>query len=91
MARNTCNLRINAYNRSSGTTKGLGNKVTNGLNYQFVSGDTASYYAGSKLQVELTVYPEEYAMRIPINSWSNSANVLKYARCYEFRVDVNRD
>jgi len=91
LARNTCNLRITAYNRIDSTTRGLPNKVTNGLNYQFVSSGSASYYAGSKLQVELSVYPEDYAQRITYTSWSNTANIQKYARSYEFRVDVRRD
>lgn len=63
LARNTCNLRITAYNRPEGTTLGLGNAVTNGLNYQFVSGSSTTFYSGSKLQVELSVYPEEYAQK----------------------------
>ena len=91
LARNTCNLRITPYNRIDGTTRGLPNKVANGLNYQFVSAGTASYYSGSKLQVELSVYPEDYAQRIPYSSWTNSTNIQKYARSYEFRVDVPRD
>lgn len=91
LARNTCNLRITAYNRPEGTTLGLGNAVTNGLNYQFVSGSSTTFYSGSKLQVELSVYPEEYAQKIPLTSWSNSANIQKYARSYELRIDIPRD
>ena len=91
LARNTCNLRITAYNRIDGNTRGEPNKVANGLNYQFVSSGTTSYYSGSKLQVELSVYPEDYAQRIPYASWANSTNIQKYARSYEFRVDVKRD
>lgn len=93
LARNTCNLRINAYNRVDGSTKGLLNKVSNGLNYQFVAGGGASssYYSGNKLQVELTVYPEDYAQRIPLGSWGDPNNVRRFARSYEFRLDVNRD
>jgi len=91
LARNTCNLRITAYNRPDGTTGGLSNRVQNGLNYQFVSAGSTSYYSGSKLQVELSVYPEDYAQKIPYTSWSNSANIQKYARSYEFRIDIPRD
>jgi len=91
LARNTCNLRITPYNRIDGNTRSLPNKVANGLNYQFVSAGTTSYYSGSKLQVELSVYPEDYAQRISYASWTNSTNIQKYARSYEFRVDVRRD
>ena len=91
LARNTCNLRITPYNRITGTTKGMGNKVTNGLNYQFVSGDTTTFYSGSKLQVEMSVYPDEYAQRIPLAQWTNSANLQRFARSFEFRVDIPRD
>jgi len=91
LARNTCNLRITPYNRIDGNTRSLPNKVANGLNYQFVSSGTTSYYSGSKLQVELSVYPEDYAQRISYTAWTNSTNIQKYARSYEFRVDVRRD
>lgn len=89
LARNTCNLRITAYNRIDGTTAGINNRVVNGLNYQFPSGGSTSYYSGSKLQVELSVYPEDLAQKIPYTSWIT--NIQKYARSYEFRVDVPRD
>lgn len=91
LARNTCNLRITAYNRPDGTTKGLGNAVTNGLNYQFVSAGSTRYYSGSKVQVEMSVYPEEYAQRLPLAQWTNPANLQRFARSFEFRVDIPRD
>ena len=91
LARNTCNLRITVYNRQQGTTKGLGNKVTNGLNYQCVSGATVGYNSGSKIQAEISVYPEDFAQKIPYTSWGASTNIQKFARSYEFRVDVPRD
>jgi len=91
LARNTCNLRITTYNRTEGNTKGLPNKVNNGLNYQFVSGSTTDYYSGSKIQVEMSVLPEEYAQKIVHTNWGNSTNIQKFARSYEFRVDVRRD
>ena len=91
LARNTCNLRITVYNRQQGTTKGLGNKVTNGLNYQCVSGATVGYSSGSKIQAEISVYPEDFAQKIPYTSWGASTNIQKFARSYEFRVDVPRD
>jgi len=91
LARNTCNLRITIYNRQQGNTGGLGNKVTNGLNYQCVSGATVGYYSGSKIQAEISVYPEDSAQKIAYTSWGSSTNIQKYARSYEFRVDVPRD
>ena len=91
LARNTCNLRITAYNRPDGKTEGSSNKVLNGLNYQFVSGGSTTSYSGSKIQVELSVYPEEYAQRLTLTNWSNSLNIQKFARSYEFRVDIPRD
>lgn len=91
LARNTCNLRITAYNRPDGNTKGWGNKVTNGLNYQFVSSGSNYWYSGSKIQVEISVYPEESAQKIPYTNWNNSNNIRQYARSFEFRVDIPRD
>ena len=91
LARNTCNLRITVYNRQQGTTKGLGNKVTNGLNYQCVSGATVGYNSGSKIQAEISVYPEDLAQKIAYTNWGSSTNIQKFARSYEFRVDVPRD
>ena len=92
LARNACNLRITAFNRPDGKSDGASNKVVNGLNYQFVSGGSTTAYSGSKLQVELSVYPQDYAQRFPaLTSWSNSTNIQRYARSYEFRVDIPRD
>jgi len=91
LSRNTCNLRITIYNRQDGNTKGLPNKVNNGLNYQCTSAGSSGYYSGSKIQSEITVYPEDLAQKIPYTSWVNSTNIQKFARSYEFRVDVPRD
>ena len=92
LARNTCNLRITFYNRDQGTySPGRPNKVQNGLNYQCPSGGSNTYYCGSKIQAEISVYPEELAQKIPYTNWMNSTNIQKYARSYEFRVDVPRN
>jgi len=91
LARNTCNLRITVYNRRDGNTKGWANKVTNGLNYQCVSGASVGYNSGSKIQAEISVYPEDLAQKIIYTNWGSSTNIQKYARSYEFRVDVPRD
>jgi type II secretory pathway component PulJ len=84
LARNTCNLRITAYNRQEDP----GDQVTNGLNYRFQSGGQSTYYGGSKIQVEISVYPEDFAQKIPYTNWGESENIRKYSRSYEFRVDV---
>jgi type II secretory pathway component PulJ len=84
LARNTCNLRITAYNRQEDP----GDQVTNGLNYRFQSGGQSTYYGGSKIQVEISVYPEDFAQKIPYTDWGKSENIRKYARSYELRVDV---
>jgi len=87
LARNTCNLRITAYNRQEDP----GDQVTNGLNYRFQSGGQSTYYGGSKIQVEISVYPEDFAQKIPYTDWGKSENIRKYARSYEFRVDIPRE
>jgi len=92
LARNTCNLRITFYNRPDGTySTGRPNKVQNGLNYQCPSAGNTTFYSGSKIQAEISVYPEDLAQKIPYTSWVNSTNIQKYARSYEFRVDVLRN
>lgn len=88
LARNTCNLRITFYNRLD-TDGRFG--VTNGLNYSCESSGTATYFSGNKIQVEISVYPEDFAQRIPYTDWEKSENIRKFARSYEFRVDVPRN
>jgi prepilin-type N-terminal cleavage/methylation domain-containing protein len=84
LARNTCNLRITVFNKQEDSD----DPVTNGLNYTFNSGGANTYYAGSKIQVEISVYPEDFAQKIPYTDWGKSENIRKYARSYELRVDV---
>jgi prepilin-type N-terminal cleavage/methylation domain-containing protein len=88
LARNTCNLRITFYNRLDADGR-FG--VTNGLNYSCESSGAATYFSGNKIQVEISVYPEDFAQRIPSTNWANSENIRKFARSYEFRVDVPRN
>jgi hypothetical protein len=85
LARNTCNLRIIFYD-----SKTAGKSVTNGPNYRIFSPCTANYYSGSKIHIELSAYPEDSAQKIPLTAWTNSANIQKYARSFEFRIDVPR-
>ena len=88
LARNTCNLRITFYNKRDTDGKYA---VTNGLNYSCESSGTATYFSGNKIQVEISVYPEDSAQRIPYTDWEKSENIRKFARSYEFRVDVPRN
>jgi type II secretory pathway component PulJ len=88
LARNTCNLRITFYNRRDASGSYA---VTNGLNYSCESGGTATYFSGNKIQVEISVYPEDFAQRIPYTDWEKSENIRKFARSYEFRIDLPRE
>jgi hypothetical protein len=86
LARNACNLGINfAYDAATPAT----NRVMNGLNFS-VPASSGSVYTGNKLAVEISLYPEDYAQKISLNQWTNSNNIIKYARSYEFRVDQEK-
>ena len=85
LARNACNLRIRFYNSPD-----AGRAVTNGPNYRVFSACTANFYSGSKIHIEISAYPEDSAQKIPLTAWTNSANIQKYARSFEFRIDVAR-
>jgi len=80
LARNTCNLRITFF----------GKGVTNGLSYSNNT-TTASSYRGNKAQVEWTTYPEDVAQKIAIADWAKSANVQKFGRSFEFRLDLRKN
>jgi type II secretory pathway pseudopilin PulG len=88
LARNTCNLRITFYNRRDANGQYA---VTNGLNYSSESGGINTYFSGNKIQVEISVYPEDFAQRIPYTDWGKSENIRKFARSYEFRIDIPRE
>ena len=82
LARNTCTLRITLF----------GKGVTNGLNYSNAANPAStSIYRGNKAQVEWTTYPEDFAQKLPLSTWSTSANIQKYGRSFEFRLDVRRN
>ena len=85
LARNTCNLRIRFYN-----SQNPGMPVTDGPNYRVFSACPSNNYSGSKIHIELSAYPEDSAQKIPLTAWTNSANIQKYARSFEFRIDVPR-
>ena len=80
LARNTCNLRITFF----------GKDVPNGLNYSNVA-NSSSTYRGNKVQIEWTTYPDDFAQKLPLSTWSTSANIQKYGRSYEFRLDMRRN
>ena len=81
LARNACNLSIKVY----GSTNSK-----NGLIYSNNYGSSAAngIYQGNKIHVELSLYPEEVAQKLPnIVAWTNVANIQKFARTFEFNVD----
>ena len=80
LARNTCNLRITFF----------GKTVPNGLNYSNAANSSGTY-RGNKAQIEWTTYPEDFAQKLPLSTWSTSANIQKYGRSYEFRLDIRRN
>jgi Tfp pilus assembly protein PilW len=80
LARNTCNLRITFF----------GKPLVNGLNYS-TSGNPSSTYRGNKFQIEWTTYPDDVAQKIALTDWASPANIQKFGRSYEFRLDVRRN
>jgi len=80
LARNTCNLRITFF----------GKTVPNGLNYSNAP-NPASTYRGNKVQIEWTTYPDDVAQKIALTDWASSANIQKFGRSFEFRLDVRRN
>jgi type II secretory pathway component PulJ len=80
LARNTCNLRITFF----------GKVVPNGLNYSNVA-NSSTTYRGNKVQIEWTTYPDDVAQKIAPASWASSANIQKFGRSFEFRLDLRRN
>jgi prepilin-type N-terminal cleavage/methylation domain-containing protein len=80
LARNTCNLRITFF----------GKAITNGLNYSNAA-NPSSTYRGNKVQIEWTTYPDDIAQKITTNNWAGAANIQKFGRSYEFRLDIRRN
>lgn len=82
LARNACNLQIKVY---GSTNSG------NGLisNYNYGSASANGIYQGNKIHVELTFYPEDNAQKLPnLLAWTNTNNLQKLARTFEFNVDL---
>jgi hypothetical protein len=83
LARNCCNLRITFFGDP-------GKGVTNGLNFTNAMSTVDPYHA-NKVQVEWSIYPEDYAQKIPLTNWGSSTNIQRYARSFEFRADIPRN
>ena len=83
LAKNVAGFRILFYNNSN-------KPITNGVNYTNAGGGGGSY-AGNKMQISLTIYPEDTAQKLKLNDWTNSDNVRRLARSFEFRVDSPRE
>jgi len=82
LARNVANLQILFYNE--------GQPIVEGANY--TNNTSGTTYRGNKLQIALTLYPEEIAQKFTsLQNWTNSENIKRYARSFEFRVDCPRD
>ena len=82
LARNVANLQIIFYNEK--------NPILEGANY--TNNTSGTTYRGNKLQIALTLYPEEIAQKFTsLQNWTNSENIKRYARSFEFRVDCPRD
>ena len=86
LARNACNLQIIIY----GSTTATSGQITNGLNFSN-NGSTSGFYRGNKLGIELSFYPDDSARKITNSAWLNTANIQKYARSFEFKIDCPKN
>ena len=77
LARNACNLQIKIYGSASNAS---------GLVYTN-NGAGGPFYSGNKIGIELSFYPEDLAQKITNSAWMSPANIQKYARSFEFKVD----
>ena len=88
LARNACNLQLTFYGPTAGTMNGLITVVPEGPT------GTNSFYSGNKLQIELTVYPDEVVssgvLGTTLMNWGLSKYVQKYGRTFEIRQDILR-
>jgi len=80
LAKNVAGFRILFYNDPT-------KPITNGMNYTNAAAAAGSY-SGNKMQISLTIYPEDTAQKFKLlNDWTNSSNIKRFARSFEFRVD----
>jgi len=77
LARNACNLQIKIYGSASNAS---------GLVYTN-NGAGGPFYSGNKMGIELSFYPEDLAQKITNSAWMSPANIQKYARSFEFKID----
>jgi len=77
LARNACNLQIKIYGSASNAS---------GLVYTN-NGAGGPFYSGNKIGIELSFYPEDLAQKITNSAWMSPANIQKYARSFEFKID----
>jgi prepilin-type N-terminal cleavage/methylation domain-containing protein len=83
LARNVANLQILFYNEGTNPIEGMNYANTTSM---------GTIYRGNKIQVSLTLYPEDAAQKFTsLNSWTDSNNITKFSRSFEFRVDCWRD
>jgi hypothetical protein len=82
LARNACNLQVKIY---SGTT------MNNGLNFSNKGAGGGAFYQGNKMGTELSFYPEDTAQKITNTAWMDTANISKYARSFEFKIDCPKE
>ena len=83
LAKNVAGFRILFYNNAN-------KPITNGVNYTNAGGGGGSF-TGNKMQISLTIYPEDTAQKLKLSDWTNSDNVRRFARSFEFRVDSPRE
>jgi hypothetical protein len=43
------------------------------------------------MAIELSFYPEDVAQKITNSAWINAANIQKFARSFEFRIDCPKN
>jgi len=85
LARNVCNLQIKVFG-STNYPSGLSSVINYG------SSAKNGIYQGNKMHFELTFYPDDVAQRLtPLTVWTNSNNIKKFARSFEFRVDCTEN
>jgi len=74
---------ILAYNVAGFSVLALGQGAnSNGLNFTLPEAPNQ----GSRFHVTLHLYPEEISQRLRAADWSNTTNLIKFSRSYEFRV-----
>ena len=84
LARNVANLRILFYNEYA--------PMVDGINYTNSTGTTTDIYKGNKMQVSLTLYPDDVAQKFTsLAEWTNASNIQRFSRSFEFRVDCARN